>query len=77
VADIFEDPQYKLRENITLVDSRIGPLAVQNVIPKLSDTPGGIEWLGQPLGAHNDAVFGELLGLSGQERAELRSAGVI
>jgi crotonobetainyl-CoA:carnitine CoA-transferase CaiB-like acyl-CoA transferase len=50
---------------------------VQNVIPKLSDTPGGIEWLGQPLGAHNDAVFGELLGLSGQERAELRSAGVI
>ncbi|WP_406625463.1 CaiB/BaiF CoA transferase family protein [Acidovorax sp. SDU_ACID1] len=77
VADIFEDPQYKLRENITLVDSRIGPLAVQNVIPKLSGTPGGIEWLGQPLGGHNDAVFGELLGLSGQERAELRSAGVI
>lgn len=77
VADIFEDPQYKLRENITLVDSRIGPLAVQNVIPKLSGTPGGIEWLGQPLGAHNDAVFGELLGLSGQERAELRNAGVI
>ena len=77
VADIFEDPQYRLRENITTVDSRIGPLAVQNVIPRLSDTPGSIEWLGEPLASHNEAIFGQLLGMSQQELAELEAANVI
>ena len=77
VADIFDDPQYKLRENIKLVPSRIGPLAVQNVIPRLSDTPGAIEWLGAPLGEHNDEVFRELLGLDGGELARLQEAGVV
>jgi len=77
VADIFEDPQYKLRENIKLVPSRIGPLAVQNVIPRLSGTPGSIEWLGASLGQHNDEVFRDLLGMSAAELAALQEAGVV
>jgi crotonobetainyl-CoA:carnitine CoA-transferase CaiB-like acyl-CoA transferase len=77
VADIFEDPQYKLRENIKLVESRIGPLAVQNVIPRLSATPGSIEWLGATLGQHNEEIFGELLGMEPAELAALQRAGVV
>lgn len=77
VADIFEDPQYKLRENIKVMPSRIGPLAVQNVIPRLSGTPGGIEWLGAALGEHNDEIFRDLLGVSAGKLAELKAAGVV
>jgi crotonobetainyl-CoA:carnitine CoA-transferase CaiB-like acyl-CoA transferase len=77
VADIFEDPQYRLRENIKLVPSRVGPLAVQNVIPRLSGTPGGIAWLGASLGEHNQEVFEGLLGKSAAELAQLRAQGVL
>ncbi|BEU28530.1 CoA transferase [Paraburkholderia sp. 22B1P] len=77
IADIFEDAQYKARENIKYMDSRAGELAVPNVVPRLSATPGSINWLGASLGEHNEQVYGELLGISREECAELREAGVI
>jgi crotonobetainyl-CoA:carnitine CoA-transferase CaiB-like acyl-CoA transferase len=77
IADIFEDPQYKARGNIRTMDSRIGELAVPEVVPRLSGTPGGIRWLGEALGAHNAEVFGELLGLAPAEVGALRESGVI
>lgn len=77
VADIFEDPQYRLRENIKTVPSRVGPLAVQNVIPRLSGTPGGIDWLGASLGEHNRDIFEGLLGKSAAELEQLRAQGVV
>src|SRR5205085_4580571 len=39
IADIFEDPQYRARGNIRTMDSRIGALAVPEVVPRLSETP--------------------------------------
>ena len=42
IADIFEDPQYRARGNIRLTESRIGDLAVPEVVPRLSGTPGAI-----------------------------------
>ena len=77
IADIFEDPQYRARGNIKTADSRIGELAVPEVVPRLSATPGKIEWLGAGLGAHNGAVFGGLLGIDDAEIATLRGDGVI
>jgi crotonobetainyl-CoA:carnitine CoA-transferase CaiB-like acyl-CoA transferase len=77
IADIFEDPQYKARGNIRTMASRIGELAVPEVVPRLSGTPGGIRWLGEALGAHNAMVFGELLGLAPAEVEALRESGVI
>lgn len=77
IADIFEDPQYRARGNIKMTDSRIGELAVPDVIPRLSQTPGQIYWLGEGLGAQNDGVFGNLLGLNDVEIARLRDDGVI
>ncbi|WP_026240169.1 CaiB/BaiF CoA transferase family protein [Parafrankia discariae] len=77
IADIFDDPQYKHRETITVEESRIGPLAVPGVIPALSDTPGEIRWLGPELGAHTDDVLTELLRRTPEEIARLRADGVI
>jgi len=68
IADIFNDPQYKARENIAYVkDPRIGEIAMPNVCPRLSDTPGSIEWLGPELGQHNEEVYMGLLGRSEEE----------
>jgi crotonobetainyl-CoA:carnitine CoA-transferase CaiB-like acyl-CoA transferase len=77
IADIFEDPQYRARENIQMTESRIGSLAVPGVVPRLSATPGEIRWLGEGLGAQNQAIFAGLLGLDGQEIEALRERGVI
>jgi crotonobetainyl-CoA:carnitine CoA-transferase CaiB-like acyl-CoA transferase len=77
IADIFEDPQYRARGNIQMQDSRIGPLAVPGVVPRLSATPGEIRFLGEALGAQNTDVFRDLLGLTEDEIARLRDQGVI
>jgi crotonobetainyl-CoA:carnitine CoA-transferase CaiB-like acyl-CoA transferase len=62
VADIFTDPHYAHRGTIATHDSRIGPLAVPNVVPTLSRTPGEVRWLGPALGEHTDDVLAEWLG---------------
>ncbi|MBI1180153.1 MAG: CoA transferase [Alphaproteobacteria bacterium] len=77
VDEIFDDPQYAARGNIARVESRIGELALPNVMPRLTGTPGAIDWTGRPLGADNDAVFRDLLGLSADEMAALKDKGVI
>ncbi|MDR5835478.1 CoA transferase [Caballeronia sp. LZ034LL] len=78
IDEIFEDPQYAARENIkTMQDARIGELAVPNVVPRLSATPGGIDWLGPDLGQHNDDVYRGLLGLDTEQLATLREEGAI
>jgi len=77
IADIFEDPQYRARKNIRMTESRIGTLAVPEVVPRLSATPGEIRWLGNGLGAQNDDVLKNLLGLESGDISELREQGVI
>ncbi len=78
ISEIFEDPQFQARENIAFVkDARVGELAVPNVVPRLTATPGRIDHLGPALGADNDDVLGGLLGLSKERMSELTAAGVI
>lgn len=78
IKDIFEDPQYAARENILrMVGGRMPGFVVPNVVPKLSETPGEVAWLGPALGAHNDEIYGELLGMSAQDIDQLRSDQVI
>jgi len=43
----------------------------------MSATPGRIDHLGPALGAHNDEVYGDLLGIAPERIAELRAARVI
>ena len=77
IADIFEDPQYRARGNIKTTTSRIGALAVPDVVPRLSATPGEIRWLGEGIGAQNDEIFRDLLGLSDGDIRQMRDDGVI
>ena len=78
IADIFEDEQFTIRDTLVRVkDDRVGELAVQGVVPKLSETPCEIKHLGAEMGAHNREIYMDRLGLSEQELAALREEGVI
>lgn len=78
IADIFNDPQYRARGNIKRVsDERVGEFCAPNVIPLLSATPGSLDHLGPALGAHNEEVFGGLLGMTATDLQELRDAKVV
>jgi len=78
IDEIFEDPQYQARGNILkMQDERIGELPIPNLVPRLSDTPGSVNWLGPRLGEHNDEVFKGLLGMSDDEMRRLAAEGVI
>ena len=73
---MLTDPHFIARDAIVRVaDPKFGELAMQNVVPKLSATPGSIRWTGPALGQHNDEVYGDLLGLSEDERARLTADG--
>ena len=77
-ADIFADPHVAARGDIVEVDDPvIGPLRMQGVYPRFSRTPGAIRAGAPRLGAHNDEVYGGLLGLAAEERARLAREGVI
>ena len=76
--DMVEDPHYAARENIVEVeDPDIGPFPMHNVVPRLSGTPGKVNWTGPALGQHNDEVYGKVLGLSKAELDGLRERGVV
>ncbi|MEZ5143452.1 MAG: CaiB/BaiF CoA-transferase family protein [Acidimicrobiales bacterium] len=77
IAEIFDDPQYRHRQTIVTVDSRIGPLAVPTTLPALSETPGGIRWLGPALGADTDAILAGVLGRAADEIEQLHAEGVV
>lgn len=78
IDEIFEDPQYEARGNILkMKDERVGELPIPNLVPRLSDTPGSVKWLGPKLGEHNDEVFKGLLGLTDDDLRRLAGEGVI
>ena len=60
-----------------MINSRIGPVAVPGVVPKLSATPGEINWLGEGLGSRNAEVLGGLLGIGAEELKVLQEQGII
>lgn len=78
IKDIFEDPQYAARENILrMAGGRMPGFVLPNVVPKLSETPGRVGWVGPALGAHNEEIYGELLGMSPHVIEQLRADKVI
>jgi formyl-CoA transferase len=77
-AELIEDPHLLAREMVVTVDDdELGPLRMQGLVPKMSLTPGEIRHAGQAIGARNEEVYGELLGLSADDVAALRDKGVI
>ena len=77
VADMFADPQFIARqmfESGQLPDGKA--FRMPGIVPKLSATPGGTEWLGPALGEHTDLVLREL-GYGSEAIAGLRESGAI
>jgi succinyl-CoA:(S)-malate CoA-transferase subunit B len=78
IDEIFADSHYHERGNLkTVRDSRIGELTVANVVPRLSETPGAVNSLGPTLGANNEEIYGQRLGLSSDHLAALAKKHVI
>ncbi|MGR3493782.1 CaiB/BaiF CoA transferase family protein [Citreimonas sp.] len=76
-ADMLEDPHFEARESVVRVeDPKHGTLAMQNVFPRLSESPGGVRALGPELGADTDAVLSRV-GYDADRIAALRERGVI
>jgi len=76
-ADIVDDPQYRARDMICEMKLASGAtLKMPGIVPKLSDTPGTLDWVGPALGEHTDAVLREA-GYDADEIARLRASGAI
>ena len=76
-ADIVADPHYQAREMLldtTLPDG--ATLKMPGIVPKLSATPGQVNWQGPTLGQHTDGLLAEL-GLSEADIQRLRKGGVV
>ncbi|MDX3518219.1 CoA transferase [Streptomyces scabiei] len=77
ITEVMTDPQYRALDTVTTVDDPdLGPLRMQNVLFRLSATPGAIRWAGRAHGADTDAVLTEL-GLSEPDIAALRQEGAL
>jgi crotonobetainyl-CoA:carnitine CoA-transferase CaiB-like acyl-CoA transferase len=77
VADIVADPHYQARGMILDADLPGGAtVKMPGIVPKLSETPGSVNWQGPALGQHTDSVLGEL-GMSAADIAQLKHSGVV
>lgn len=77
-ADMLEDEHFVARGAIVSRPHPLfGALPMQDVFPRLSDTPGSVRWLGPELGAHNAEVYRGELGLEESEYGALVRDGVI
>jgi len=75
--EMLADPHYLAREAIVEVtDAHLGPIRMQNVVPKLSGTPGRVRWTGPDLGQHTEEIL-SALGIDAGRLAELRREGVV
>jgi len=76
-ADIVADPHYQARDMLLQAELPGGTqVKMPGIVPKLSETPGQINWQGPALGAHTDEVLA-VLGMSAQDIARLREQGVV
>jgi formyl-CoA transferase len=77
VSDVMRDPQYAaLQSIISVPDEELGPLKMQNVLFRMTGTPGRVRWPGRRLGQDTQAVLAEI-GLSPERVAELRARGIV
>ncbi len=78
IADIVNDPHYHARGMIREVEVEgIGKLKVPGIVPKLSETPGDIDWIGPKLGEHTTEVLTHTLNLTDEEIKTLADRGIL
>ena len=78
VKDMLADPHFQARGLFEEVELSPGDKVMFPAIqPRLTETPGGMDWVGPKLGAHNRDVYGGMLGYSDEEISKLVADGVI
>lgn len=78
ISDVINDPQFKALETITeVLDPELGSIKMQNVLYRMSGTPGEIKWTGRPKGADTRSILGGELNLSKEQIDTLIARGVI
>jgi len=77
IAELIADPQYQALDSVVTVDDEdLGPLKMQNLLFRMSETPGEVRRAGRRIGQDTDEVLREVLGLSDERLRELRQAGI-
>lgn len=78
INDIVNDEHYQARDMLKEIVLPDGvKMTVPGIVPKLSETPGDIEWNGPILGAHNEEIYKDFIDLSEEEFKRLKEKGVI
>ena len=78
IADIVKDEQYIAREIFEEVEIEPNDtVKIPAVLPKLTATPGGTDWIGPKLGAHNEEIYRGFLEMSQSEYEDLIASEII
>ena len=78
IRGVFADPQYQALDSITSVpDEDFGTLRMQNLLYRMSATPGRIRFTGRAHGADTDEVLTTVAGLTAAEIETLRANGIV
>lgn len=78
IRDVFSDPQFQALNTITEVDDpALGSIKMQNVLFRMSDTPGKIRWTGREKGADSRSILKGDLNLSDDQIDRLVELGII
>jgi crotonobetainyl-CoA:carnitine CoA-transferase CaiB-like acyl-CoA transferase len=77
IREIERDPHWQAQPLLVDVPNGHDHVRMHNVIPRLSETRGEIRSAGGDLGADNEAVFIDELGLAADQLARLREGGIV
>lgn len=78
VKDMISDPHYQARKALVDIESPgLGTVTMQNVVPKLSHTPGEVRSPAPKLGQHTQSILQECLDLSSDQIEVLRAKKIV
>ena len=78
IRDVMQDEQFKALDSITTVeDPTLGPVRMQNVLYRMSQTPGEVKWTGRKKGQDTHEVLADTLNLSEERISQLEKLGII
>jgi formyl-CoA transferase/succinyl-CoA--D-citramalate CoA-transferase len=78
IDDAAANPHFQARGALVEVETEdYGALTMQAVVPRLSETPGAVRWVGPRLGEHTEEVLREALGLDAEAVEGLRARGIV